>query len=93
MTTTLAPMLLIVWAAFLVVTVILYAYRSNLTRNEEGQIFLDDAFAHEKAVQTEIVAKVTKLQPALRLSLVLSVLMTAIVIGYYSWSAYKALFG
>jgi len=93
MTTTFAPVILIVWAVFAVITGILYAYRANLTRNEEGQIFLDDAFAHEKAVQTAIVAKVTKLQPALRLSLVLTVLMSAVVVAYYSWSAYKALFG
>jgi heme/copper-type cytochrome/quinol oxidase subunit 2 len=93
MTTTFAPTLLIVWAVFALVTGVLYAYRASLTRDEEGQIFLDDAFAHEKAIQTEIVSKVTKLQPALRVSLVLTVLMTAVVIGYYSWGAYKALFG
>jgi len=49
MTTNLAPILLIVWAIVALVTLMLYAYRGRLTRDEEGQIFLDDAFAHEKA--------------------------------------------
>ena len=92
MTTNLAPVLLIAWAIVALVTLVLYAYRGRLTRDEEGQIFLDDAFAHEKAIQTEIVTKVNRLQPMLRASLILTVLMTVAVVGYYSWGAYKALF-
>jgi sensor domain CHASE-containing protein len=83
----------IVWAIFALVTALLYAYRSSLTRDEEGQIFLDDAFAHEKAVQTQIVSKVTRLQPALRASLILTVLMTIVVLAYYAWDAGKGLLG
>jgi hypothetical protein len=92
MTANPAPVLLIVWAIVALVTLMLYAYRGRLTRDEEGQIFLDDAFAHEKAIQTEIVTKVNRLQPMLRASLILTVLMTVAVVGYYSWGAYKALF-
>lgn len=92
MTTNLALVLWIVWGIVALVTALLFAYRSRLTRDEEGQIFLDDAFAHEKAVQTEIVSKVNRLQPIVRVSLVLTVLMTVAVVGYYSWGAYKALF-
>jgi hypothetical protein len=80
------------WGIFALVTALLYAYRSKLTRDEEGQIFLDDAFAHEKAVQTEIVARVNRLEPKLRVSLVLTVVMTAAVIGYYGWNMAKSLF-
>jgi len=92
MTTNMVPVLWIVWAVFALVTAVLYAYRSNLTRDEEGQIFLDDAFAHEKAVQTEIVTRVNRLQPKLRVSLALTTLMTAAVIGYYVWIVAKSLF-
>ena len=92
MTANPAPVLLIVWAIVALVTLMLYAYRGRLTRDEEGQIFLDDAFAHEKAIQTEIVTKVNRLQPMMRASLILTVLMTVAVVGYYSWGAYKALF-
>lgn len=92
MTTNMVPVLWLVWAVFALVTAVLYAYRSKLTRDEEGQIFLDDAFAHEKAVQTEIVTRVNRLQPKLRVSLGLTVLMTAAVIGYYVWIVAKSLF-
>jgi hypothetical protein len=92
MNTNVAPVLWIAWAIVAVITALLYAYRSKLTRDEEGQIFLDDAFAHEKAVQTEIVTKVNKLEPALRASLIVTVLMTAVVIGYYVWNMLKSLF-
>jgi hypothetical protein len=70
---------------------LLYAYRSMLTRDEEGQIFLDEAFAHEKAVQTQIVARVQRLQPVLMVSLGLTVVMTAAVLGYYGWLVFKSL--
>jgi hypothetical protein len=91
MTPNVVPVMWIVWAIFALITALLYAYRSSLTRDEEGQIFLDDAFAHEKAVQTQIVSKVTKLQPALRASLILTVLMTIAVLAYYAWDAGKSL--
>jgi len=91
MTPNVVPVMWIVWAIFALITALLYAYRSSLTLDEEGQIFLDDAFAHEKAVQTQIVSKVTKLQPALRTSLILTVLMTIAVLAYYAWDAGKSL--
>lgn len=91
MTTNLVPALWIAWGVVALVTALLYAYRSTLTRDEEGQIFLDDAFAHEKAVQTEIVSKVNRLQPALRACLVLTAVMTLAVIAYYVWYGARAL--
>ena len=93
MTTNLVPVLWIAWGIVALATALLYAYRSKLTRDEEGQIFLDDAFAHEKAVQTEIVTRVNRLQPALRASLLLTVLMTVAVLAYYAWDAAKGLLG
>lgn len=92
MTTNLIPMLWIVWAAFALVTALLYAYRASLTRDEETQIFLDDAFAHEEALQTQIVSKVKRIEPALHASLIVTVLLTLTVVGYYAWDAGKSLF-
>jgi hypothetical protein len=72
-----------VWAAFVVVTAALYIYRSNLTRDEEDQIFLDDSFDHEKAEQAAIVARANKIEPLVRTSQWLVVGMTAVVLIYY----------
>ena len=87
MTTSTIIVLWIVWGAVALITALLYAYRASLTRDEEGQIFLDEAFAHEEATQTQIVLKVKRLEPAIRVSLVVTVLMTLAVIGYYAWDA------
>jgi hypothetical protein len=91
MITNLSIALWVVWGVVALVTALLYAYRSSLTRDEEGQIFLDEAFAHEKAVQTEIVSKVKRIEPAIRASLVLTAVMTLAVIAYYAWDAAKGM--
>ncbi|MGA7833541.1 MAG: hypothetical protein WCA21_21520, partial [Terracidiphilus sp.] len=58
---------------------------SSLTRDEDDQIYLDDAFVHEKAAQEAIVAKVNKIEPALRLSLRLVAAATVIVFVNFIW--------
>jgi hypothetical protein len=91
MTANLIPVLWIAWAAVALITACLYAYRASLTRDEEGQIFLDEAFDHEKAVQTQIVLRVNRLEPWVRVCLTLTVLMTIVVIAYYAWSMTRSL--
>lgn len=77
------PVMWAVWAALVLVLAALYIYRSTLERNEEDQIFLDDAFEHERSAQSAIVAKVNKVQPVLRVSMILVSVATVFVIGYY----------
>jgi hypothetical protein len=72
-----------VWVAFTLFMAVLYIYRSNLTRDEADQIFLDDSFEHEKALQASITAKVGKVEPLIRIARLLVVAMTAVVILYY----------
>ncbi len=80
---TLAPVLWVVWSVMVLFTAALYIYRSNLTKDEEDQIFLDDSFEHEKNAQAAIVAKVNKVQPLLRVALWLVGAATLMVVGYY----------
>jgi hypothetical protein len=77
------PIMWSVWSLFIVLTAALYIYRSNLTRDEEDQIFLDDSFEHEKSAQAAIVAKVNRVQPILRIVMWLAAIATVFVIGYY----------
>jgi hypothetical protein len=72
-----------VWGALVVLMAALHLYRSSLEKNEDDQIFLDDSFEHEKAEQSAIVAKVHKIEPALRVAQWLVVAMTAVVVVYY----------
>jgi len=83
----------IVWALVALTTIVIMGYRSNLTRNEDTQVFLDEAFAHEKAVQGQIAAKLERLQPIVRASLTATGIMSAIVVAYYLYAAYVSLWG
>lgn len=77
------PVMWAVWAALVLVLAALYLYRSRLERDEEDQIFLDDSFDHQRTAQAAIVARVNKIQPALRVSMILASVATVFVIGYY----------
>jgi hypothetical protein len=72
-----------VWSALVVFMAALYIYRSNLIKNEADQIFLDDAFSHERAEQAAIVTTVAKVEPAVRVTRWLVAVMSAFVLAYY----------
>jgi hypothetical protein len=72
-----------VWGALVVILAAIWLYRSRLERDEEDQIFIDDAFNHEKAIQMAIVERVNKVQPILRTMMIVTGAATLFVIGYY----------
>ena len=80
---TIVPVMWAVWGAVVAFAAALYIYRSALTKDEDGQIFLDESFAHEQSAQAAIVAKVNKVEPYLRVALWLVGVSTLFVIGYY----------
>jgi multisubunit Na+/H+ antiporter MnhB subunit len=80
---TFAPIMWSVWGVLVLFMAALFLYRSSLTKDEEDQIFLDDSFQHEKSAQAAIVTKVNKIQPLLRLAMVLAGVATLFVVGYY----------
>ncbi len=82
---TFMPVMWVVWSLLVLVMAGLYIYRSSLTKDEEDQIFLDDSFDHERNAQAAIVAKVNRLEPALKVSYWLVAVMTVVVIVYYVW--------
>ena len=77
------PIMWSVWGVCVALMLSLHIYRSSLEKNEDDQIFLDDSFDHERAAQTAIVAKVNRIEPALRLAKWLALAMTVVVIVYY----------
>jgi len=80
---TMVPVMWAVWAVLVLILAALYLYRSRVERDEEDQIFLDDSFDHQRSAQAAIVARVNKIQPVLRVSMVLASIATVFVIGYY----------
>jgi hypothetical protein len=81
------PVVWIVWACIGLCLMILLLYRSNLTRYEEDQIFLDDAADHQKKQQEEILVKVNKIQPFIRVVTGATWVLTVAIIGVYVWDA------
>lgn len=79
------PVMLTIWGVLALVAAGLFVYRSSLTRDEDDQIYLDEAFQHEKAAQEAIVAKVNKIEPAVRASLWAVGAVTLIIVVYYLW--------
>lgn len=79
----------IVWAAIILILLIVLGYRTSLTRYEEDQMFLDAADDFRGKTQTRILARVERLRPYLWTSVTAACVMSAIVIIYYIWGAFR----
>jgi hypothetical protein len=78
------PVMWAIWGVLVLCTLALTLYAGRLTRDEDDQLILDDAFDHLKNEQALIVAKVNKVRPMRVASLWLSVAATVFVVGYYA---------
>jgi len=85
------PVLLIVWAAIAACFLALLAYRGQLTRYEEDQLFLSDTESAEQREQSEIVRKVNQIQPFVRVLGVATAVMTACIVGIFTYDAWQHL--
>jgi hypothetical protein len=56
----------IAWGAFTAVLVVLLIYRSTLTMHEDDQLFLDSAEDHMQKEQSELISKMNRITPWLR---------------------------
>jgi len=86
-----SPMLIlwIVWAVVLAILLILLAYRGTLTRYEEDQLFLDESADHQKKEQNELLEKVQKVQPYVRIATGATCVLSACILGFYVWDAVR----
>ena len=86
------PVLLIIWAAVAACFLGLLAYKGQLTRYEEDQLFLNnETVSQEQQLQTEIIRKVTKLAPFVRVFGIASAVMTAGIVGVFTYDAWQHL--
>jgi hypothetical protein len=73
----------ITWGALTVLLIILLIYRSTLTMHEDDQLFLDDSEAHMAQDQIEVMSKVNKLAPVLKVLGAVSGLMFLVLAGLF----------
>jgi Tfp pilus assembly protein PilN len=80
--------LLIVWGALTAVLIILLIYRSTLTMQEDDQLFLDESASAMAKEQTELMAKVNKITPLVKILGATSGGMILVIAG---WAVYLGL--
>lgn len=84
--------LLVIWAVIVACFLALLAYKAQLTRYEEDQLFLnDDVESNEHREQNEIVRKVAKLAPLVRVFGIAAAVMTVCIVGIYTYDAWQHL--
>ena len=83
--TGIVPVMWTVWGVLVLILVALYVYRAKLTQDEDDQLILDESFDNVKNEQAEIIAKVNKIEPLVRILKWAVALATVSVLAYYIW--------
>jgi hypothetical protein len=81
--------LLIVWAGLTVVLIVLLIYRSTLAMHEDDQLFLGNSEAHMAKEQEELIVKMNKIQPWLRVCGAGSALLFVLIAGMMLYSRFN----
>jgi Tfp pilus assembly protein PilN len=79
--------LLTVWGVLTGVLVILLIYRGTLTMQEDDQLFLDESASAMAKEQTELLAKVSKINPLVKVLGATSGLMLLVIAGLSIYNA------
>ncbi len=77
--------LAIVWGGLTTVLIVLLIYRGTLTNKEDDQLFLDEAESHMEAEQAELMKRVDRLKPYVRVLSVASVALILFMAGLAVW--------
>jgi len=80
--------MLILWGIVTGIFLILLFYRSTLTRQEDDQLFIDESSASRATEQSQLIAKVNKINPLVKLVGATSGLMILAIAG---WAVYIGL--
>ncbi|HLY92242.1 MAG TPA: hypothetical protein VKQ89_03200 [Candidatus Angelobacter sp.] len=81
--------LLIVWAGLTAVLIILLIYRSTLSMHEDDQLFLDSAEAHMAKEQEELIGKMNRITPWLRVCGAGSAALLMIIAGMMLYARFQ----
>lgn len=81
--------LMVAWGAITAVLVCLIIYRGTLESREGDQIFLDAAQETMAAEQRAIVARIEKVSKPIKLLIVLSCALLAVIAGMWLYQGFK----
>ena len=75
--------LLIVWGVLTAILIVLLIYRSTLTMQEDDQLFLNESESHMQTEQTELLAKVNRITPLVKILGAVSGVMILVIAGLF----------
>jgi len=78
--------LLTAWGVLTAALIMLLIYRSTLTMHEDDQLFLDEAESHMQIEQTELLAKMNRIQPMVRLLGACSGILILVIAGLWLYA-------
>ena len=76
-------MLLVAWGILTAVLVVLMIYKSTLTMHEDDSIFLNETESQMQKDQTEVLAKMRKITPIVKVLGALSGVMILVIAGLF----------
>ncbi len=79
-------MLSVVWAVITAALVIVLIYRSTLSMHEDDQLFLDESTANLRAEQEQLLRKMGKITPIVRILGAASGLLILVIAGMAIWA-------
>jgi len=75
--------LLIAWGILTAILIVLMIYKSTLTMHEDDSIFLNESESHMEKEQVEILSKVNKITPMIKVLGALSGAMILVIAGLF----------
>ena len=82
--------LMVVWGVLTTILIILLIYRSTLTMREDDQLFLDEAESQMEQEQVELMRRVRKVNPLVRVFGGLSGLLIIVISGLWIYQGLSA---
>ena len=83
-------MLLVAWGILTGILIILWIYKSTLTLHEDDSIFLNETESQMHKDQVEVLAKMKKITPILKVLGALSGLMILVIAGLFIYQGLNA---
>jgi D-alanyl-lipoteichoic acid acyltransferase DltB (MBOAT superfamily) len=78
--------LLMLWGGLTLILILLLIYRGTLTMHEDDQLFLDSAEAHMQKEQEELLSKMNRITPWVRILGTCSVVLIVVIGGIFFFS-------
>ena len=82
--------LLIAWGVLTAILIVLMIYKSTLTMHEDDSIFLNESESHMEKEQVEILSKVNKITPMIKVLGALSGAMILVIMGLFLYQGLMA---